>query len=197
MYEIKPTPGVSIGSKNAETKRNLAKEEKESEKQEKEEHYQNKERMHNAVLSVSKEAIESNNDNANEISNGLDLIKEQIANLELSVPELFNGDNIAESLDSNSKNIEGLLKDLVGNVSKIKLENKELDLAPYIRSLSEILTKNTKSIKSELDKLNKSVSEIKLETEQPIEWVFSVSAHKVGEAYDVKALAYFGDEDDG
>ena len=195
MYEIKPTPRVSIGSKNAEVKRRHEKDEKELNKKEQEKHYQHKEKMHSEVLKSQKIAAELAEVNANGVIDAISKIEQGISGLELTVPELFNGDNIAESLDSNSKNIEGLLKDLVGNVSKIKLENKELDLAPYIRSLSEILTKNTKSIKSELDKLNQSVSKIKLETEQPIEWVFSVSAHKVGEAYDIKALAYFGDED--
>ena len=195
MYEIKSLPRQSIGSKNAEIKRGIAIEEKESKKAEQEKHYQNKEKMHNAVLSVKKESIESETKNSNELKNVLDSIKSEISNIELAVPELFDGSKITQSLDKNAKNIEGLLKNLVSNVSKIKLENSELDLSTYVKSLSEILFKNTNSIKFELDKLNQSVSEISLDIEQPIEWVFDVSRDKKGYIESVKALAYYGDEE--
>lgn len=197
MYEITPTPAISVGAKSAEIKRNRAKKEKRENSEKELACQKRKDSMHSEMISLKKESIVSHDKNTNEIKQILDSIKSEIAKIELEVPELFDGDKIAQSLTDNSKKVEGLLKDLVNNVSKIKLEGKELDLSPYVKVISEVLIKNTTGLKKELDKLNQAVSEISFDIEQPIEWIFDVSRDSKGYIQSVNAKAYFGDEDDG
>ena len=202
MYTIKPLPTLSRGSKRAEAK----KQEKESESsveraREDKEHKESvalKEKLNQSLVISNDEIAKVITDNTKTVADVLALVKEQIAQIELNIPELVEGDKIADSIKNNSTVIKASMASLSESVKTLKFEQKDVDMMPHFKLLADAITKNMSGIKASLKTLDNSINMIQLETyPPPTEWTFDVSRDDKGYIKKVTATTPYEIIDNG
>lgn len=178
MYKVKPT----VKSRSVDAARR-AKQQAQDDNQAKSEaidakesaHKEQKKKMHSEMILSNKDISGSLDKSSERISKILSDISNQVG-LTIEVPELVEGDKIADSIEDSSDKIETILKTVTQAIAQIKLETqKPLDISPQAKSLTDAISKNMGVLKSALTELNQSVMEIRLESNPtPIEWEFEV-----------------------
>lgn len=168
-YKLKPLPSRSSGMMKGEAKRKQEKQKViDSERKEKIEEKRKKER-HENIISTNEKIAGSIEVNTDRITQALSQLKEQIAKIELEVPELLEGDKISNSMSKNAENLEKTLKSLSSQISKIKIEvQKPIDMDKHTKSITSVINKNSIVSNSILEDIISQIAEIKLESDKPI-----------------------------
>lgn len=191
-YNVKPLI-LDRTQTHAIKKREMEAKEKEDENKEELKHKESvalKEKLNNELVVSNKAIVDVIESNTKTVTNALDSVKEQIANIKLDIPELVEGDKISSSIKASAKAIEDSIAKLSDSVAKIKLEESEVDMTPHFKLIADTITKNMDGLKESLSMLDKSINDISFVNYPPAtEWTFDITRDEKGYISQVTATS--------